>query len=59
MNIIDACFVFHLHVGNETSQEESSTSLGCSNRRELGYHVAACDSALLVSSIVLRMLCFS
>lgn len=57
--IIDACFVFYLQVGNEKSGGEVFSSLGCSNCRELRYHVAACESAVLVSSTVFRIVCFS
>lgn len=58
-NIIDACFVFHLQVGNETSGAKEYAYLGCSNYIELRHHVATCKSAMLASSTVLRMLCFS
>lgn len=58
-NIVDASFVFHLQVRNETSGGETTTSLGCSNRRELRHHVATRESEVLASSTVLRMLCFS
>ena len=55
-NIVDSCFVFYLHVRNETSGGEAYASLECSNCRELGHHVAACEGAVLASSTVLRIL---